>query len=104
MLSVKGKPSLRAAGPAGAAGATKRAFRSGVKKPPFAKKRARPWRDPAGTGADRHERLGEGQLAVEALRKMIKEGAAAGAAVIVETPREPNGLKADLEFVRAAIG
>ena len=60
-------------------------------------------RDPAGTGADRHERLGEGQLAVEALRKMIKEGAAAGAAVIVETPREPDGLKADLEFVRAAI-
>ena len=60
-------------------------------------------RDPAGTGADRHERLGEGQIAVEALRKMIKEGAAAGAAVIVETPREPDGLKADLEFVRAAI-
>ena len=46
-------------------------------------------RDPAGTGADRHARLGEGQIDPEALRRMIREGAAAGAAVIVETPREP---------------
>ncbi len=60
-------------------------------------------RDPAGTGADRHERLGEGQVEIEALRKMIREGAEAGAAVIVETPREPAGLAADLDFVRAAI-
>jgi len=34
---------------------------------------------------------------------MIREGAEAGAAVIVETPREPAGLAADLDFVRAAI-
>ena len=34
---------------------------------------------------------------------MIRAGAQAGAAVIVETPRSPEGLKADLEYVRAAI-
>ena len=61
-------------------------------------------RDPAGTGADRHERLGEGQIELAALRQMIREGAEAGAAVIVETPREPAGLRADLDFVREAIG
>ena len=50
-------------------------------------------RDPAGTGADRHERLGEGQIDPDALRGMIREGAEAGAAVIVETPRQPAGLR-----------
>jgi deoxyribonuclease IV len=60
-------------------------------------------RDPPGTGADRHERLGEGKMDTEALRGMIKAGAAAGAPVIVETPRSPAGLAADLDFVRAAI-
>ena len=34
-------------------------------------------RDPAGTGADRHERLGEGKIDLDALRRMIREGAAA---------------------------
>ena len=35
---------------------------------------------------------------------MIRAGAGAGAAVIVETPRSTEGLRADLDFVRAAIG
>ena len=61
-------------------------------------------RDPPGTGADRHERLGEGRLDPDALRGMIRAGAEAGASVIVETPRSAEGLAADLEFVRAAIG
>jgi deoxyribonuclease-4 len=60
-------------------------------------------RDPPGTGADRHERLGEGQVDPDALRHMIRAGAEAGAAVIVETPRSPEGLRADLDYVRAAI-
>ncbi len=50
-------------------------------------------RDPPGTGADRHERLGEGKLDPDALRAMIRAGAEAGAAVIVETPRTPDGLR-----------
>ncbi len=60
-------------------------------------------RDPAGTGADRHERLGEGQVDGDALRGMIRAGAEAGAAVVVETPEPLDGLRDDLEFVRAAI-
>jgi deoxyribonuclease-4 len=60
-------------------------------------------RDPAGTGADRHERLGEGQVDPDALRHMIAVAAADGAPVIVETPRSPEGLRADLDYVRAAV-
>ncbi len=60
-------------------------------------------RDKAGTGADRHERLGEGQIDGEALRGMIHAGAAAGAPVIIETPGPRSGMRADLEFVREAI-
>jgi deoxyribonuclease IV len=58
-------------------------------------------RDPAGTGADRHERLGEGKIDPAALRSMITAGAKAAPAVVVETPRSPDGLRADIEFVRA---
>jgi deoxyribonuclease IV len=61
-------------------------------------------RDPPGTGADRHFRLGEGKVDPEALRHMIHAGAAAGAPVIVETPGPRAGLKHDLAFVREALG
>ncbi len=60
-------------------------------------------RDPPGTGADRHERLGEGKVELDALREMIRAGASAGAAVIVETPGPLVGLKEDIEFVRATL-
>jgi deoxyribonuclease-4 len=61
-------------------------------------------RDPPGTGADRHFRLGAGQVDTDALRHMIRAGAAAGAPVIVETPGPRDGLKHDLAFVREALG
>jgi deoxyribonuclease-4 len=61
-------------------------------------------RDPAGTGADRHERLGEGQMDPDALRLMIGAGAAAGASIVVETPGPLEGLRADLDYVRGAVG
>ncbi len=60
-------------------------------------------RDPAGTGADRHERLGEGQVDPGALRAMIAAAAKSGAPVVVETPGPLAGLRADLDYVRAAI-
>jgi len=60
-------------------------------------------RDPAGTGADRHARLGEGQVELESLRAMIRAGAASGAPVIVETPGPLGGIQADMEFVRKAV-
>jgi deoxyribonuclease-4 len=57
-------------------------------------------RDPAGTGADRHANLGKGEIGVEALRAMIK---AAGPPAVVETPGDLDDMRADIEFVRAAL-
>jgi len=58
-------------------------------------------RDPAGTGADRHANIGQGTIDPDVLRHMIR---AADAPSVVETPREPAALRADVEFVRAALG
>ena len=57
-------------------------------------------RDPAGTGADRHANLGKGEIPVNALREMIHR---AGAPAVVETPRDPDDLRADIAFVREAL-
>ena len=57
-------------------------------------------RDPAGTGADRHATIGEGQIDTGQLRHMI---AAAAAPTVVETPREIETLQADMQFVRDAL-
>jgi deoxyribonuclease-4 len=57
-------------------------------------------RDPAGTGADRHANLGKGEIGTEVLSAMIR---AAGPPAIVETPGDLDDMRADLEFVRAAL-
>jgi deoxyribonuclease-4 len=57
-------------------------------------------RDPAGTGADRHANLGKGEMDPDVLRAMI---AAAGGPAVVETPGGAGEMKADIEFVRAAL-
>jgi len=57
-------------------------------------------RDPRGTGADRHANLGSGQIPVADLEAMIRD---ADAPVIVETPRDIDALRADLDFVRRAL-
>ncbi|HEU4571676.1 MAG TPA: deoxyribonuclease IV [Candidatus Limnocylindrales bacterium] len=57
-------------------------------------------RDPPGTGADRHANIGAGTIDLDVLRHMIR---AAGAPSVVETPREIDALRADVEFVRAAL-
>jgi deoxyribonuclease-4 len=58
-------------------------------------------RDPAGTGADRHANLGKGEIGADVLRQMIK---AAGPPVVVETPGGAKEMRADIEFVRKALG
>jgi deoxyribonuclease-4 len=60
-------------------------------------------RDPPGTGADRHARLGAGRVDLEALRAMIRAGGELGAPILVETPGPLSGIRADLEFVREAL-
>lgn len=58
-------------------------------------------RDPPGTGADRHATIGTGTIDLGVLAHMI---GAADAPAIVETPRDPiENLRADVEFVRAAL-
>jgi len=57
-------------------------------------------RDPAGTGADRHANIGRGTMDLEVLRHMIRS---ADAPTVVETPREVDDLRADVEFVRSAL-
>jgi deoxyribonuclease IV len=58
-------------------------------------------RDPAGTGADRHANLGEGTIGPDVLKEMIRT---AGPPVVCETPGTPDDMRADLEFVREALG
>ncbi|MGH2953667.1 MAG: deoxyribonuclease IV [Solirubrobacterales bacterium] len=60
-------------------------------------------RDPPGTGADRHTSLGTGKMDTEALRAMIRAGAAAGAPIVVETPGPRAILDKDLDFVRETL-
>jgi deoxyribonuclease-4 len=57
-------------------------------------------RDPPGTGADRHANLGKGEIGVELLQAMIR---AAGPPAVVETPGDRDDMRADIEFVRAAL-
>ncbi len=57
-------------------------------------------RDPPGTGADRHANIGAGTMDLDVLRHMIRT---ADAPAVVETPRDPDALRADVEFVRAAL-
>jgi deoxyribonuclease-4 len=58
-------------------------------------------RDPAGTGADRHANLGKGTMGADVLRDMIR---AAGGPVVCETPGTAKDMRADLKFVREALG
>lgn len=57
-------------------------------------------RDEAGTGADRHANIGDGHIDLDLLRHMI---AAANAPTLVETPRQPDALEADMRFCREAL-
>lgn len=56
-------------------------------------------KDPFGSGRDRHENLGSGQIEPAALVAVI---ARAGAPVICETPGGTDGLRADIAYLRAA--
>ncbi|HEX6116770.1 MAG TPA: deoxyribonuclease IV [Solirubrobacterales bacterium] len=57
-------------------------------------------KDPAGSGRDRHQNLGAGEVGADRLRAMIR---AAGAPVVCETPGSAADLVADMEFVRDAL-
>lgn len=56
-------------------------------------------KDPAGSGRDRHENLGAGQIPAEALAEVVRR---AGSPVVCETPLA--GMKDDIAFVKEALG
>ena len=57
-------------------------------------------KDPAGSGRDRHENLGDGQLGLDAVAEVC---GAAGAPAICETPGGLDGQRADIERLRARL-
>ena len=57
-------------------------------------------RDPPGTGADRHATSARGRSARTRCAGMIR---AAGGPAVVETPRDLDALRADIDFVREAL-
>jgi deoxyribonuclease-4 len=57
-------------------------------------------KDPPGSGRDRHQNLGAGEVGAETLRAMIR---AADAPVVCETPGGADALVADMEFAREAL-
>jgi deoxyribonuclease-4 len=57
-------------------------------------------KDPAGSGRDRHENLGRGQIGPGTLKDMIRT---AGAPVVCETPGDVEEMRADVEFCRDAL-
>ena len=57
-------------------------------------------RDAAGSGADRHTNLGDGEVPPDLLVAVVRE---AGAPVVVETPGGPEGQAADLEWLRTRL-
>jgi len=58
-------------------------------------------RDAHGSGADRHANIGAGKMDADDIRHMIV--ASGAAAIVVETPRDHDALRADMDFVRAAL-
>ncbi len=57
-------------------------------------------KDVAGSGRDRHENLGKGQIDPELLLAVLRE---ARAPVIVETPGGPEGQAADIAWIRERL-
>ena len=55
-------------------------------------------KDKSGSGRDRHENLGKGTVATEALVEVVRR---AGAPVVCETPAD--GIGADIDFLRSAL-
>jgi deoxyribonuclease-4 len=58
-------------------------------------------KDPAGSGRDRHENFGSGQIEPDVLVEVVR---LAGAPVVCETPGGVEGQAADIEFLRSRLG
>jgi deoxyribonuclease IV len=57
-------------------------------------------KDPAGSGRDRHDNLGRGQIGIEAIAGVVRD---AGAPVVCETPGGVAEHRADIEALRSRL-
>ena len=57
-------------------------------------------KNPLGAHKDRHERLGEGYLGLEAFYRIIEHPALRGLPMILETPNELPGYEAEIALLR----
>jgi len=57
-------------------------------------------RDPFGSNRDRHANLGQGEIPLDLLVAVVRE---AGVPVVVETPDDDGGQKADIAWLRARL-
>jgi len=57
-------------------------------------------KDPAGSGRDRHENFGAGQIDPDLLVEVVRT---AGAPVVCETPGGADGQKVDIDFLRTRL-
>ena len=57
-------------------------------------------KDPAGSGRDRHDNLGRGQIGIDAIASVVR---AAGAPVVCETPGGVAEHRADIEALRSRL-
>lgn len=57
-------------------------------------------KNPVGSHKDRHERIGEGALGVEAFRAIVNEPRLAGLPMILETPNDLPGYAAEIALLR----
>lgn len=60
-------------------------------------------KNPLGSRKDRHERLGEGQIGLDALLRVVTHPALAGRPMSLETPNELDGYARELRLLRENI-
>ena len=60
-------------------------------------------RNERGSHKDRHEKLGEGKIGKEALRRVIRHPALQGKPFILETPNDDDGYRREIAWVRSVM-
>ena len=61
-------------------------------------------KNPRGSRKDRHEKIGEGQLGVEAFAAIVTNARLASLPMILETPNELDGYEAEIALLRGLAG
>lgn len=61
-------------------------------------------KNPRGSHKDRHEKIGEGQLGVEAFAAVVTNARLSGLPMILETPNELDGYEAEIALLRGLAG